>query len=124
MVLSGAVHCGGQRVNLRKFVVGGGAGLLIASGSFAGTIQEVTAYEYDSLGRLVRTSNTGGPNSGATTGTCFDKAGNRVQYVVSASGPPVCATQSASISAPAGAQSGTATKSGARQTVREPSAGN
>jgi hypothetical protein len=98
--------------------------MFIASASLAGTIQEVTAYEYDSLGRLVRTSNTGGPNSGTATGTCFDKAGNRVQYVVSASGLPACATQPNSISALDGAQGGTATRPNDQQTVREPSAGN
>lgn len=68
--------------------------------SAAGVAQEVTAYEYDSLGRLVRTSNSGGPNSGTSTGTCFDKAGNRAQYVVGTSGLPACATQPSSSSKP------------------------
>lgn len=51
--------------------------------------QEVTGYTYDALGRLTATSISGGPNNGIAMGTCFDPAGNRIQYVV-ASGSAAC----------------------------------
>lgn len=53
--------------------------------------QEATTYSYDALGRLVSSSTSGGPNNGIATGTCFDAAGNRTQYVMGTAGAP-CTT--------------------------------
>lgn len=83
-----------------KYILVGAACVLAALGSVSAEAQETTTYDYDALGRLARTGTAGGPNSGTSTGTCFDKAGNRVQYVVSASGLPTCATQTSSLAAP------------------------
>lgn len=44
--------------------------------------QETTTYSYDGLGRLQGSTIAGGTNSGRTTGTCFDAAGNRMRYDV------------------------------------------
>jgi len=53
--------------------------------------QETTTYSYDGLGRLKGSVINGGTNSGRTTGTCFDAAGNRTRYDV-ASAPAACPT--------------------------------
>ena len=52
--------------------------------------QETTTYVYDALGRLVSTSVSGGPNSGNSTGTCFDAAGNRTTYATAIGGTATC----------------------------------
>lgn len=65
--------------------------------------QEATTYSYDVLGRLVNSSTSGGPNNGVATGTCFDAAGNRTQYVVGAAGA-LCTTAQASTVAPMASQ--------------------
>ncbi len=44
--------------------------------------QETITYTYDSLGRLVTSSVSGGPNNGTQTGTTFDPADNRATYAV------------------------------------------
>ena len=44
---------------------------------------ETVTYSYDALGRLVASTTIGGPNSGVSTGTSFDPAGNRSGYSVS-----------------------------------------
>lgn len=54
--------------------------------------QETTSYSYDGLGRLKGSSISGGTNSGRTTGTCFDAAGNRTRYDVATSAPSACPT--------------------------------
>ncbi|CAM5375863.1 Carbon monoxide dehydrogenase subunit G OS=Sphingobium scionense OX=1404341 GN=GGQ90_004002 PE=4 SV=1 [Sphingobium scionense] len=41
---------------------------------------ETTTFSYDALGRLVATSNSGGPRNGKQTSTEFDEAGNRKRY--------------------------------------------
>ena len=53
---------------------------------------ETTTYGYDALGRLVTSARSGGPNSGVTMGTCFDRAGNRVRYDVTSTLPASCPT--------------------------------
>jgi len=52
--------------------------------------QETTTYSYDGLGRLKGSVIAGGTNSGRTTGTCFDAAGNRTRYDVAMSIPAAC----------------------------------
>ena len=54
--------------------------------------QETTTYSYDGLGRLKGSTISGGTNSGRTTGTCFDAAGNRTRYDVATSAPGACPT--------------------------------
>ncbi|MFJ1288545.1 hypothetical protein, partial [Acinetobacter baumannii] len=54
--------------------------LAIGFASLPAHAQETTTYQYDQLGRLVRSSISGGPNSAVTMATCFDPAGNRAQY--------------------------------------------
>src|SRR3546814_14914658 len=48
----------------------------------AGTASETTTYTYDELGRLVSSSNSGGPRNGQAALTSFDPAGNRVSHAV------------------------------------------
>lgn len=55
---------------------------------------ETTNYSYDALGRLSGSTITGGPNNSRQTGTCFDRAGNRMRYDVATSTPGVCPTPS------------------------------
>jgi YD repeat-containing protein len=74
--------------------------------------QEATTYSYDALGRLVSSSTTGGPNNGVATGTCFDAAGNRTQYVVGGAGAP-CTTAPNSMFAPTDLQASTPAQSNA-----------
>ena len=50
--------------------------------------QETTTYTYDSLGRLIASSISGGPNNGTQTGTTFDPADNRAAYTVSIAPTP------------------------------------
>lgn len=51
-----------------------GLGLLLAGSASA---SETTTYTYDALGRLVQSSNAGGPRNGQSSGTRYDPAGNR-----------------------------------------------
>ena len=53
---------------------------------------ETINYTYDELGRLTGSTTTGGPNNTRTTGTCFDRAGNRSRYDVAKSTPAPCPT--------------------------------
>lgn len=52
----------------------------------AAAASETVSYSYDALGRLVRTSTTGGPNAGKNVGTNFDPAGNRCRHGPAATG--------------------------------------
>ena len=90
----------GQMMRLRFVAVSTVGAFATFGGSFSAIAQEAVTYEYDSLGRLIRTDVAGGPNSGTSTGMCFDRAGNRVQYVVGSSGLPACATQMSSALTP------------------------
>jgi hypothetical protein len=47
----------------------------------AGVSAETVTYSYDELGRLKSSSVSGGSNNGNNAVICYDKAGNRVQYV-------------------------------------------
>lgn len=80
-----------RRAFLRACWMTGSAIGALAVTSGPARAQEATSYSYDALGRLVSTSTSGGPNTGVVMGTCFDAAGNRVQYVVGAAGGP-CTT--------------------------------
>lgn len=48
--------------------------IMLAQGAAA---SETTAYTYDELGRLISSSNSGGPRSGKSALTAYDPAGNR-----------------------------------------------
>ncbi|MDB5708238.1 MAG: hypothetical protein JWL96_308, partial [Sphingomonas bacterium] len=76
--------------------------------------QETTTYTYDSLGRLVTSSVSGGPNSGTQTGTTFDPAGNRATYTVSGvpATPPSFVIGNATAVTEGGALTFTVTKTG------------
>lgn len=53
--------------------------------------QETVTYTYDSLGRLVKSTVSGGPNNNTETAISYDPASNRTQYKVtnaSGGGPP------------------------------------
>jgi hypothetical protein len=95
------------------------AGCAVLTLAFAGSVsaiaQEVTTYNYDSLRRLTGSSTSGGPNNGTHTGTCFDKAGNRVRYAASAGGSPSCATQLTSISSPDASQTNAVSESSSQR---------
>lgn len=71
--------------------------LLLQSCALAGLFAvaanaETVSYTYDALGRLTASSISGGLNNGRQTGTCFDRAGNRVRYDVATSAPAPCPT--------------------------------
>lgn len=78
---------------------------------------ETTTYTYDELGRLVGTSNSGGPRTGKTTATAYDPAGNRSAHAVGQPLPPPTNAAVFSISAPPAVSEGgvsnfTVTKTG------------
>jgi len=58
----------------------------------ASIASETTTYSYDALGRLTSSTLSGGPNDSRRTGTCFDRAGNRLRYDIATSAPAVCPT--------------------------------
>ena len=78
----------GRRAFLRACWIAGTAVAALAGASTSAHAQEATTYSYDVLGRLVASTTSGGPNNGIATGTCFDPAGNRTQYVVAGAGAP------------------------------------
>jgi YD repeat-containing protein len=66
---------------------------LLAATTAAPTLgNETITYSYDALGRLTGSNTTGGPNNTRTTGTCFDRGGNRARYDVATSTPTPCPT--------------------------------
>lgn len=65
---------------------------IVAAAASAAYAQETTTYVYDELGRLVSSSISGGPNNSRVTGTCFDRAGNRIRYDVATTQPATCPT--------------------------------
>lgn len=55
---------------------------------------ETITYTYDALGRLVKAQNSGTVNNNQVRSFCYDKAGNRIQYVSNGTGvPAACVTQ-------------------------------
>lgn len=71
-------------------LLAGAACLAIISGTAVALGQDATTYSYDELGRLTGSTITGGANNGKRTGTCFDRAGNRMRYDVAAAAPGAC----------------------------------
>ena len=53
-------------------------GLLVASVPLVAS--DTTTFTYDALGRLVKSSISGGSSNGWKTQNCFDQAGNRTRY--------------------------------------------
>ena len=83
--------------------------LVAAASAGAASALETVTYSYDSLGRLTGSVTSGGPNSGISTGTSFDPAGNRSSYSVtgsSAARVPAADVSSARPSQPVPARSG------------------
>jgi len=66
---------------------------------------ENSTYTYDTLGRLVQTSHSGGPRSGTTVASSYDEAGNRKAMAVNQALPSQTTAASFSIVGP-----GTVTK--------------
>lgn len=71
---------------MRKAIFGTAAVAIamLASSAFA---SETTTYTYDELGRLISSSNSGGPRNGKAAVTSFDPAGNRVSHAVGLPSP-------------------------------------
>ena len=70
------------------------AAALLVAGSTPVFASETITYTYDALGRLVRAQNSGTVNNSQVRSFCYDKAGNRVQYVSDGTGiPAACVTQ-------------------------------
>jgi hypothetical protein len=65
---------GGSMTKTRYAVL---AGVCLSASAYAA---ETTTFSYDALGRLIATSNSGGPRNGKQTSTEFDEAGNRKRY--------------------------------------------
>ena len=66
------------------------AGLSLILYSFvpvAADAAETVSYSYDELGRLIQTSKSGGPATGAQTTTTFDPAGNRTNQTTTGAPP-------------------------------------
>jgi YD repeat-containing protein len=66
--------------------------MTVAILSSSALAQETTTYSYDGLGRLKGSAIAGGRNSGRTSGTCFDAAGDSMRYDVATSAPATCPT--------------------------------
>lgn len=49
---------------------------------------ETVTHEYDALGRLKKTTKTGGPATGAQTTTTYDPVGNRSNQTTTGAPPP------------------------------------
>ncbi len=60
-------------------------GILLLCSAGLAYAQEVTTYTYDSKGRVVTTSRSGGPSSGVGTTYTYDRANNRSNVTVSGS---------------------------------------
>ena len=67
---------------------------LVAAAPYEGSAlgNETQNYSYDALGRLTGSTITNGPNNNRTTGTCFDRAGNRTRQDVATSTLAPCPT--------------------------------
>lgn len=75
----------------RLLATSGLAGLLAISSTLA-IAGETRTYTYDVLGRLIAAKSTGTVNNNHTRSTCYDRAGNRTQYVARSDGTvPSCA---------------------------------
>lgn len=61
--------------------------LVLVTGTAA---SDTRTYTYDALGRLVTTTNAGGPNDGRTNGLCYDPAGNRATFFSGTGAAPTC----------------------------------
>lgn len=64
----------------RRFLLGGSALATLSLFSAPVGALETVTYSYDTLGRLVVSSISGGPSNSIGTVTCFDPAGNRTLY--------------------------------------------
>ncbi|MEM6411028.1 MAG: hypothetical protein AAF683_05790 [Pseudomonadota bacterium] len=63
----------------------------LASSTALSAQPSTETYTYDALGRLVKVVTTGGSNNTQTRSICYDKAGNRTEYVANKSnGSTVC----------------------------------
>ena len=69
----------------------GVSGAILAVAAAANASETVT-YSYDTLGRLVTSVRSGGPNTGIILATCFDQAGNRMRQDIASGVPSTCPT--------------------------------
>lgn len=91
VVFEGLIRAGGS-ADVKKstrFAMGFSV-LTLGCASWLASASETTTYSYDTLGRLTGSNISGGPNASRLTGTCFDRAGNRVRYDVATAAPAVC----------------------------------
>lgn len=92
----GAEREGGDSMRIRwGFVCGTVTGLAIPATAILATAalgSETTTYSYDALGRLVSSTQSGGPSTGLNMATCFDRAGNRLRYDTVTTAPAACPT--------------------------------
>jgi len=69
--------------------------------------QESVTYQYDSLGRLKGAAISGGSNDAVVTISCFDAAGNRVQYLVGSTASALsCSEMASALQAPVPSSAG------------------
>lgn len=80
---------------MRRQIKGSALAILVLAGSTAPAFAaETITYTYDALGRLVKAQNSGTVNNNQVRSFCYDKAGNRIQYVSNGTGvPAACVTQ-------------------------------
>lgn len=78
------------------------AGAVVVAAALAqgAVASETTTYTYDELGRLVSSSNSGGPRNGKSALTSYDPAGNRASQAVGVPAPPLNDAAVFSISGP------------------------
>jgi YD repeat-containing protein len=79
--------------------------VICALGIVPAAAAETSSYSYDALGRLISTSNSGGPRTGNTVSSRYDPAGNRAAVAVNQALPAESTAVTFAISGP-----GTVTK--------------
>jgi YD repeat-containing protein len=68
---------GGEVMRINGKIALGLSGLIYTVVSIPSHAAETVTHEYDALGRLKKTTKTGGPTAGQQTTTAYDPAGNR-----------------------------------------------
>ena len=71
-----------------KFGISASLAAIIYMLPVAASAAETVVHEYDELGRLKKTTKSGGPATGSQTTTSYDPAGNRSNQTTSGTPPP------------------------------------